>query len=53
MSFFGRFLTKVKFFFDRSRKSNAFRDSGSGSLCEQKYPPHHLSNPQDYRDSTI
>ena len=30
-----------------------FRDSGSASLCEQKCPPHHLSNPQGYRDTTI
>ena len=30
-----------------------FRDSGSASLCEQKFPPHHLSNPQGYRDTTI
>ena len=26
-----------------------FRDSGSTLLCEQKCPPHHLSNPQGYR----
>ena len=30
-----------------------FRDSGSASLCEQKSPPHHLLNPQGYRDTTI
>ena len=30
-----------------------FRDSESASLCEQKCPPHHLSNPQSYRDTTI
>ena len=30
-----------------------FRDSGSASLCEQKCPPRHLSNPQGYRDTTI
>ena len=30
-----------------------FRDSGSASLCEQKCPPYHLSNPQGYRDTTI
>ena len=30
-----------------------FRDSGSGSLCEQKCPPHHLSYPRGYRDTTI
>ena len=30
-----------------------FRDSGSASLCEQKCPPHLLSNPQGYRDTTI
>ena len=30
-----------------------FRDSWSALLCEQKCPPHHLSNPQGYRDTTI
>ena len=30
-----------------------FRDSGSTSLCKQKCPPHHLSNPQGYGDTTI
>ena len=30
-----------------------FRDSWSASLCEKKCPPHHLSNPQGYRDTTI
>ena len=30
-----------------------FRDSGSALLSEQKCPPHHLSNPQGYRDTTI
>ena len=30
-----------------------FRDSGSASLSKQKCPPHHLSNPQGYRDTTI
>ena len=30
-----------------------FRDSGSASLYEQKCPPHQLSNPRGYRDTTI
>ena len=30
-----------------------FRYSGSASLCEQKCPPHHFSNPQGYQDTTI
>ena len=29
-----------------------FRYLESVSLCEQKCPPHHLSNPQGYRDTT-
>ena len=44
------FSSRQNFKFAPIRKR--FRDSGSALNCEQKCPPHHLSNPQGYQDTT-